>query len=629
MTQPYPLPRDLRQSSVDLGDGGATYGPFAFKIFDTDDVEAWTLTDAAGAMWTKEEGLTVTKTNGDPFDTFSVTFAAALAPTTQYVVYGRRLQERSTAVTRGGSINSNELEKELSKLSVVADELRRDVDRGYRAAPGGSGGQVIAIAAGHFWKADADGNMVDGGSVDAITEARNAAAESATAAAGSASTASASATEADGSAEASRVSSAAAAASASAAAAAAAGVNLPAVTADDAGEVLAVKADGSGYETISHRTRARVALTTFYVRPDGDDNNDGSADTAAGAFREIAAAVDFAWDNLDLASHLITIEVADGSYSKPIQKEYPAVGGSRITVHGNSDNPENVVLSVGPSDNAVRMYHGATIYLDGLKVEAGQRGLYTAWGGTIYFQNVDFGTCGSYHMRASAGHIWLIGTMKYTISGGAPVHWYPHIGGTIDVTAGDVTILNTPNFSQAFATYETGGSVEANAISFSGSATGPKYIANIGGSMNLGAAYPWDVLPGNSEGKPNRGGLSPEGIFNGNNFFSQWSAHSISDDAADGIDLSKLSSGIILVTINCISGGRSAVPAGQFRLRTVGTPFIEDVSLDLTAVVLTTGTLAGTTGTDGKVTISAASDGKLYVENRSGSARQFSLSFLV
>lgn len=43
-----------------------------------------------------------------------------------------------------------------------------------------------------------------------------------------------------------------------------------------------------------------------------------------------------------------------------------------------------------------------------------------------------------------------------------------------------------------------------------------------------------------------------------------------------------------------------------------------------TAVVPATGILTGTTGTDGKFTISAHTDGKIYIENRTGSTVSFS-----
>jgi hypothetical protein len=43
---------------------------------------------------------------------------------------------------------------------------------------------------------------------------------------------------------------------------------------------------------------------------------------------------------------------------------------------------------------------------------------------------------------------------------------------------------------------------------------------------------------------------------------------------------------------------------------------------------ITTGVLAGTTGNDNKVTMSIHTDGKLYVENRSGANRTLSVTFL-
>jgi hypothetical protein len=42
-----------------------------------------------------------------------------------------------------------------------------------------------------------------------------------------------------------------------------------------------------------------------------------------------------------------------------------------------------------------------------------------------------------------------------------------------------------------------------------------------------------------------------------------------------------------------------------------------------TSVNLTTGVLTGTTGTDAKITVSAHTDGKIYIENRIGAARNW------
>lgn len=44
---------------------------------------------------------------------------------------------------------------------------------------------------------------------------------------------------------------------------------------------------------------------------------------------------------------------------------------------------------------------------------------------------------------------------------------------------------------------------------------------------------------------------------------------------------------------------------------------------------ITTGTLNGTTGIDGRITVSAANDGKIYIENRLGSSKTIVYSFIV
>jgi hypothetical protein len=104
-------------------------------------------------------------------------------------------------------------------------------------------------------------------------------------------------------------------------------------------------------------------------------------------------------------------------------------------------------------------------------------------------------------------------------------------------------------------------------------------------------------------------------------------ALTVADDAAATIDFSAFgySVGLILFAINTNSGLITSVPAGLFRARAGAAPSIENVSLNLTNVVLTTGALTGTSGTDGKVTISVHTDNKLYIENRSAASRVFTI----
>lgn len=65
------------------------------------------------------------------------------------------------------------------------------------------------------------------------------------------------------------------------------------------------------------------------------------------------------------------------------------------------------------------------------------------------------------------------------------------------------------------------------------------------------------------------------------------------------------------------SGGIASQRAALVSFRAAGTPHCLIISQGGTSFEASTSVLAGTTGTDGKVTVSAASDGKVYIENRS------------
>ncbi len=129
---PYPIPRQLRQSGILVGSGGDTYGPFDFKIFDPSDVVV--CARAAGAKrFTEVSGVVVSKVGGNtalnPLDEFTVKFPYDVPLTTRYVVLSSRIAARAAGVMFGTRIDPNALEKELSKIATQQQELRRDVGR--------------------------------------------------------------------------------------------------------------------------------------------------------------------------------------------------------------------------------------------------------------------------------------------------------------------------------------------------------------------------------------------------------------------------------------------------------------------------------------------------------------------
>lgn len=186
---PYPIPRGKRVTDVLAGNGGKTYGPFSFKIFDIDDVEV--VARPQGAVAYAVALVTVQKVSAAALDYFTITFAENIPATTRFQVRGRRVAERSAGVMKGTMLNPDALERELSKISLQAQEARRDA---LPLDPDIEEGDTIAYSKGRWRRGASAADIAAAQSYAASALAsKDAAAGSAGAAAGSASSASGSA----------------------------------------------------------------------------------------------------------------------------------------------------------------------------------------------------------------------------------------------------------------------------------------------------------------------------------------------------------------------------------------------------------------------------------------------------
>lgn len=127
---PYPLPRQTRESTIQVGNGTAgPYGPSLYRVFDIEDVRVYLQAEDEESFTDVTSNCVVTKTAGEGYDTFSVMFAGPVPATSRWYHAAKRVANRSVAVTRAGTLVSDELEKELSKQATVLQELRRDFRR--------------------------------------------------------------------------------------------------------------------------------------------------------------------------------------------------------------------------------------------------------------------------------------------------------------------------------------------------------------------------------------------------------------------------------------------------------------------------------------------------------------------
>jgi hypothetical protein len=311
----------------------------------------------------------------------------------------------------------------------------------------------------------------------------------------------------------------------------AAAMNLPGITGADYRKVLLVDEFGNwdvddvSYHDLTDKPtlgsmasrdidgfREQVtAPRIYYVRKDGSNDNDGLTDTAAGAFLTIGKAVQVV-GNLDLGTHLVTIQVGDGTWNEQVAVNAPWVGGpgSNVVFRGNLANPAACVIDSSAACFLVQN-PGARADVNGFKlISGGGNGCIVVQNGGYMRLNGDmiFGTAVSSHIYVNGMSQINAFLASYRIEGGAARHL--RSSGMSRVLIGGagttITLTGTPAFSGAFITCDNMASVETNSVAFSGSATGSRYYVAQNSVINVlgsGASY----LPGSTNGQAVNGGL--------------------------------------------------------------------------------------------------------------------------
>lgn len=267
------------------------------------------------------------------------------------------------------------------------------------------------------------------------------------------------------------------------------------------GDLRAVDYDnlpsGGGRTTLS-------AARTYYVRTDGSDSNDGLTNSSGGAFLTIQKAMDVI-AALDCSTYSVTVQVGTGTYTGTVV--LPRVLGSgTMTLTGDTTTPSNVVISV-TSANAITGVDCGRWTVQGFKITATTAGsaIYASTGATISLGKMEFGACAYYHVQAADGGK-INFTVSYSMSGNSTSHWRADQTGVIETTDSiTITLTGTPAFT-AFCWAVDEGYVNANSLTFSGSATGSRYTVSGNATIYTnggGASY----LPGNSAGSSANGGV--------------------------------------------------------------------------------------------------------------------------
>lgn len=253
-------------------------------------------------------------------------------------------------------------------------------------------------------------------------------------------------------------------------------------------------------------TTVREAITanrTYYVRTDGSDSNTGLVDSAGGAFLTIQAAID-AIAALDIGDFNVDIEVRDGTYTGTTNVFGSWVGTGVVTINGESAS--GTIISTTSAD-CLSATNGARLTVNDveLRTTTGGNALSADSSSVILFSGIRFGACAGHQIQASNGAV-ISAAGNYAIVGNAVSHLHAPFGGFINISGVTVTLSGTPAFSGFFAGVSGPSNITAVSTTFSGSATGARYIIYKSGHIETNGANPASYFPGNAAGALGSGG---------------------------------------------------------------------------------------------------------------------------
>lgn len=264
------------------------------------------------------------------------------------------------------------------------------------------------------------------------------------------------------------------------------------------------KVAASTFSATSASREKLSAARTYYVRTDGSDSNDGLSNTSGGAFLTIQKAVDVICGSLDLENQSVTIQCNDATRTEKVQlKRY--IGSLAPSLIGNTTTPANALMSA-TSGTCFSNSSSMPWAVSGFKMTTTTSGsclMCNNGGSDITFSNCDFGVSASSQIIVSSG-AKVVAKTNYTISGGSLAHVEAVEGGIFNSGGRTVTLSGTPGFSIGYV-YGRKGHFVVNSMTFSGSATGPRFALNLCTTVFSNGGAEASYFPGNSTGSKNTG----------------------------------------------------------------------------------------------------------------------------
>ncbi len=275
-------------------------------------------------------------------------------------------------------------------------------------------------------------------------------------------------------------------------------------------------------QLIARFSGAREVLTanrTYYVATTGADTNNGLA--SGSAFLTIQKAIDVACNSIDAGPYDVTIQVATGTYTGQVKlRSY--LGSGTFSLLGDTSTPANVIINpTSPAQGASILGFNVGLWVfGGFDVRCTTAGaLFWLRGATILRINhpIICGATPSANVQFQLednGHVNCYS--NYSITSGAFAHYFATNVAAFTIHASvTCTVTGTPAFDR-FAWAVDAGFLAMVGMTFSGSATGTRFVVASGGMIDTGeGAGGANFFPGNAAGTGTTPDVSPFGLYIG------------------------------------------------------------------------------------------------------------------
>jgi hypothetical protein len=250
--------------------------------------------------------------------------------------------------------------------------------------------------------------------------------------------------------------------------------------------------------------------TTFYLRTDGNDSNDGTTNTSGGAWLTPQGAFDYICRYYDLQGYYLTVQVADGTYtvanSHLLNIAYNWAGGGAIKFLGNASDRTAVKFQTTGSGAALTSWAGnassgvmgGDFYITKIQLLGAQYGCAHNSVGNIFIDSCDVTGTVAHFTTILNGHIFISGT--YAILGNSQYHVYANDSSYMQYAPTAVSTSSSRAFSVAFVGCLLNSFIDYAPVTVSGSGvTGKKYITDKNATLNA-IGYALSAFPGDSTG---------------------------------------------------------------------------------------------------------------------------------